>query len=138
MLLSCRNLCLGSNELSLAADTKFPTLTCTLDMGEVGWRVRIHRPAGVGIGSDCGQCTYPLYIGETGPCTDSTTATYNVQCTVEGTAITMVFDVTGVTNTEIGQWTCNPAVGLQPEETVTITELGKTCSVLVSTALQVN
>ena len=144
MLLSSSNLRLGSNELSLTADTKYPTLggdfqlTCTLDMGELGWPVRIHRDTGVGIGSDCGQCTYPLYNGETGPCTDWTTATYNVQCTVEGTDITMVFDVTGVTNTEIGQWTCNPTVGLQPEETVNITELGKTCSVLVSTALLVN
>ena len=53
---------------------------------------------------------------------------YHVQCTVEGTAITMVFDVTGVTNTEIGQWTCNPAIGLEPEEDITITELGKAYS----------
>ena len=74
-----------------------------------------------------GQCTYPLYIGETGSCTDTTTATYNVQCTVEGTAITMVFDVTGVTNTEIGQWTCNTAIGVPPEAGIIITKLGNGC-----------
>ena len=95
-------------------------------MGEVDWPVRLHRVTGVGIGADCGQCTPPSYNGETGECTDTTTATYNVQCTVEGTAITMVFDVTGVTNTEIGQWTCNPLVGWEPEANISITKLGKT------------
>ena len=95
-------------------------------MGVKGWQVTLHRQTGVGNGADCGKCTQPSYIGETGDCTDSTTATYNVQCTVEGTAITIVFDVTGVTNTEIGQWTCNPAVGEPPEAGIIITELGKT------------
>ena len=103
-------------------------------MGQEGWPVRLHRQTGISGGTECGQCTAPLYNGETGWCTDTTTATYNVQCTVEGTAITMVFDVTGVSNTEIGQWTCNPTVGLQPEETIAITELGNTYSVQLSTS----
>ena len=87
----------------------------------------IHRQTGVGSGADCGRCTPPVYNGGTGECTDTTTATYNVQCTVEGIAITMVFDVTGVTNAEIGQWTCNPTVGVSPEVDITITKLGKKC-----------
>ena len=74
---------------------------------------------------NCGQCSPPSYNGETGDCIESTTATYNVQCKVEGTAITMVFDVTDVTNTDIGPWTCNPVVGIQPEADIIITVLGK-------------
>ena len=122
---------LGSGEISLTSDTNYPALggafklTCTIDMGEANWPVMLHRDTGVGNGRDCGQCTYPLYNGETGDCTDWTTATYNVQCTVEGTAVTMVFDVTGVNNTEIVQWTCNPAQNFPPESDITITELGR-------------
>ena len=93
-------------------------------MGQEGWPITLHRDTGVGSGVDCGQC-FPPYEGWTGHCTDTTMATYNVQCTVEGTAITMVFDVRGVTNTEIGQWTCNPVVGVLPEADIIITELGK-------------
>ena len=93
-------------------------------MDDVGWPVTLHRDTGVAIGSDCGSCTQPFYNGETGDCTDTTTATYNVQCTVEGTAITMVFDVTDVTNTEIGKWTCNPLVGWEPEDNIILSELG--------------
>ena len=122
---------LGSGEISLTSDTNYPAqggafkLTCTIDMGEANWPVRIHRYTVVGNGHDCGQCTYPFHNGETGSCKYDTTATYSVQCTVEGTAITMVFDVTGVTNTEIGQWTCNPAHNFEPESDITITELGR-------------
>ena len=94
-------------------------------MGEEGWQLRLHRQTGVGSGADCGQCTQPSYSGVTGDCTDTTTATYIVQCTVEGTVITMVFDVTGVTNVEIGQWTCNPTVGVSPEVDITIAKFGK-------------
>ena len=95
-------------------------------MGEPHWPLLIHRPPGVGVGADCGQCsTSTSYNGETGACIATTTATYNVQCIVVDTAVTMVFDVTGVTNTEIGQWTCNPAVGLQPEADIIIMELRK-------------
>ena len=93
-------------------------------MGVEGWPVSLHRNTGVGLGAECGRCSPPLYIGETGLCVDSTTATYNVQCTVEGTAITMVFDVTGVTNTEIGRWTCNPADGWEPEASIIFNKLG--------------
>ena len=123
------NLFSGSNEISLKADTKYPSLagafqmTCTIDTGVEGWQVRLHRFT-TGNGADCGQCNPPLHESRIGPCTNSTTATYNVQCTVEGTAITMVFDVTGVTNTETGQWMCSTAVGVQPEADIIITELG--------------
>ena len=124
----------GSNEISLSVNNKYPTLggafqlTCTLDVGQEDWPLRLHRVTGVGSGGGCGQCSPPLYNGVTGWCTDTTTATYNVQCTVEGTAITMVFDVTGVNNTEIGQWTCNPVVGVPPEADIIINELGEICT----------
>ena len=123
----------ASNKLSLTADTKYPTLggafqlICTIDTGVAGWQVRLNRDPGVGNGAECGQCTYPLYNGETGACADTTTATYNVTCTVEGIAITMVFNVTGVNDTEIGQWTCNTAVGAPPEAHIIITELRNVC-----------
>ena len=124
-------LCLGSNEISLTADTKYPALdgafqlTCTLDTGQGGKPLKLHRQTGVGNGIDCGQCNPPSYNGVIGPCTDTTNATYNVQCTVEGTAITMEFDVTGASTTEIGQWTCNIAIGAPTEAGIIITELGK-------------
>ena len=125
----------------MSADTKYPTLggafqlSCTLDMGEPYWQVMIHRDTGIPGGVECGQCTYPSYNGQTGPCTDTTTATYNVHCTVEGTAITMVFDVTGVTNTEIGQWTCNPTVGVPPEVAIIIKQLGNIRSIVCRNVL---
>ena len=128
---------LGSDEISLSADSKYPALgedfqlTCTIDTDIAGWQVTLHRHTGVGNGADCGQCSPPLYEGVIGRCMDTTTATYGVQCTVEGTAITMVLDVTGVTNVEIGQWTCNTAIGVQPEADIIITELGTIQSTIV-------
>ena len=127
----------------MSADTKYPTLggafqlTCTLDMGEEGWRSRVHRHSRISGGLDCGKCDPPSYNGETGVCTDRTSATYNVQCTVEGTAITMVFDVTGVNLNDIGRWECAPTMGSQPGVDISITELGKACSVHISTVSQV-
>ena len=56
----------ASDQISLTSDKKYPTLggdfqlTCTLDMGEEGWQVQLHRVTGVGIGAECGTMYLPI------------------------------------------------------------------------------